>query len=101
MADWSPTTIAAFAAGAAVVFAAFFAGIVSVITAWRTIASKVSAIEGHVNSEKTASDGKLNTLQRENDLLREIMAEHKQTAALLAQSVATIANTPLKPKKEL
>jgi hypothetical protein len=86
----SVSEISALAAGGALLIAAFFAGIVSVITAWRTMVGKVTAIEGHVNSEKTAAEGRENTLKRENELLREMLTERKQTAALLAQSVATL-----------
>lgn len=88
MTDLSVTSIAAIAAGGSILIGAFFAGIVSVITAWRTIAQKVTAIEGHVNSERTELVGKNTALQKENDLLREIIADKKQTAALLAQAAS-------------
>lgn len=91
MTDWSVTQITALAAGGAVLMGAFFAGIVSVITAWRTIAGKVSAIEAHVNSEATAANGRENTLKRENELLREMLTDHKIQSSLVAQSVATTA----------
>ncbi len=85
----SPLAIAAIGTAGAVLIGAFFAGIVSVITAWRTIAGKVSAIEGHVNSEKTASDGREASLRKENEMLREMIAEQKHVAGLLAQATAT------------
>lgn len=81
--------ITALSAGGAMLIAAFFAGLVSVITAWRTIAAKVSAIEGHVNSEKTADQGRLENLRNENGLLREMLNDRKTTASLLAQAVAS------------
>jgi hypothetical protein len=94
--------IAAIAAGGAVVIAALAAGIVSIITAWRAIATKVSAIEGHVNSEKTAAEGRIDNLRNENALLREMIVDRKQTASLLAQSVATAARpAPLDPTNAL
>jgi hypothetical protein len=86
--DLSVASIAALAAGGAILISAVFAGIVSVITAWRTIVQKVTAIEGHVNSEKTAGEGRENTLKRENELLREMLADRKLTAALLAQAAS-------------
>lgn len=47
---------------------------------------KTAVIEGHVNSEKTRAAGEIATLQKEVLLLRELMADKKETAALLAQS---------------
>jgi hypothetical protein len=85
----TPLTIAALASAGAVLLAAFFAGLVSVITAWRTIAGKVSAIEGHVNSEKTAADGREAALRGEIILLREIITDLRSRAALLAQAAST------------
>lgn len=49
---------------------------------------KTAVIEGHVNSEKTRAAGEIATLQKEVLLLRELMADKKETASLLAQSVA-------------
>ena len=89
MTDLSLPVIAALSTAVVLIIGAFFAGLVSVITAWRTIAGKVSAIEGHVNSEKTASEGRENALRQENALLREIIADKKATAGLLAQAAAT------------
>lgn len=86
--ELSVTTITALATAGAVLIAAFFAGLVSVITAWRTIAQKVTAIEAHTNSEKTAADGRETTLKRENELLRELLTEGRQTAAVLAQAAS-------------
>jgi hypothetical protein len=45
-------------------------------------------VEAHVNSKETGYLGKIETLEKENALLREMGAEKKQTAALLAQAVA-------------
>lgn len=76
--------------------AAVVGGVVTVVMGWfafkTTLASlkeKVDKIEGHVNSEKTAAEGREAALRKENALLREIMADKKETAALLAQAVAT------------
>lgn len=67
-------------------------GIVSIITAL-----KVAKIEAHVNSQKTAMEEQAKARMRENDLLREMLEDRKQQAALLAQAVATrlrAADTP-------
>jgi len=88
MTELSAPAIIAIGAAGAVIIGAIAAGVVSVITAWRTIAGKVSAIEGHVNSEKTASDGRENALRAENTLLREIIADKRASAGLLAQAAA-------------
>lgn len=96
MTQWSAASIAALGAAGAIIIGAFFGGVVSVITAWRTIAGKVSAIEGHVNSEKTAAEGREAMKDKEILMLREMLAERKITAALLAQSVATV-QTPAIP----
>lgn len=84
MSEMSPVTIAALAAAGAMLIGAFFAGIVSVINAWRSVAGKVNAIDAHVNSEKTASTGRENTLRRENELLREMLTEQKLQQATQA-----------------
>lgn len=46
-------------------------------------------IAGHVNSEKTAAQGKITTLEKEVALLREMMADKTAAATLLAQAAAT------------
>lgn len=53
------------------------------------VKTKAEVIVGHVNSEKTAAQGREATLEAENVLLRQIIAEKKETAMLLAQAVAT------------
>lgn len=52
------------------------------------IAATTAKIDGHVNSEKTASDGREAALRREIELLRESLTDTKATAALLAQAAA-------------
>lgn len=89
MNDLTPGLIAAYAGGMAIVIAAVAAAIVSVITSWRTLTASVAKIEGHVNSEKTAAEGRENTLTREKELLLEIIAAQKLSASLLAQAAAT------------
>ena len=89
----TPAEIAALGAAGVVLIGAVAGAIVTVITAWSTVAGKVSAIEGHVNSEKTAADGRERTLQSENDLLREIIADQKAAAGLLAQAVVSRSRT--------
>lgn len=101
MNDLSVTSIAALGAAGAILIGAFFAGIVSVITAWRTIAQKVTAIEGHVNSEKTAAEGREAAKDKEIALLREMLNDRKQTAALLAQATSHTQMTGAKPSPVL
>jgi len=54
-----------------------------------TVSRDTEAIKGHVNSEKTASDGRELALKREIELLREVNNGLKQAAALLAQAAAS------------
>lgn len=54
-----------------------------------TVAKDTEAIKGHVNSEKTAAEGRQRLLENENQLLRTMVADKKETAALLAQASAT------------
>lgn len=57
------------------------------------VARDTEAIKGHVNSERTASEGRELSLQKENALLREMVTHEKITASLLAQAAAG-ARTP-------
>jgi hypothetical protein len=59
-----------------------------------SVAKDTEAIKGHVNSEKTASDGREAALRAENDMLRQIIAEKKATADLLAQAAAQVLGVP-------
>lgn len=58
-----------------------------------TVVKDTEAIKGHVNSEKTASEGRIETLRRENQLLREHMQDIKSSAEMLAQAVAARPRT--------
>lgn len=51
--------------------------------------SKAEVITGHVNSAATAAAAKIDALQRELEQLREMLADKKETAALLAQAAAS------------
>lgn len=82
----SVATIAALAAGASLIIGAFAAAVVTVIQAWRSVATKVTSIDAHVNSERTAMLGREATLKRENELLQQMLIDQKVTAALLAQA---------------
>lgn len=53
------------------------------------VKTKAEVIVGHVNSEKTAAQGREATLAAENVLLRQLIAEKKEAAGLLAQAAAT------------
>jgi hypothetical protein len=81
----SPLAVSLVTGALVAVIGAFFAGIVSVVTAWRTVANKVAAIEGHVNSEKTAAIGRESTLRAENILLRELVTEQKLAREQIAK----------------
>lgn len=59
-----------------------------------TVARDTEAIKGHVNSEKTAAQGREALLQRENHLLREMLTDKSTTARLLAQAVAVAGAIP-------
>lgn len=52
------------------------------------VKDKTIAIETHVNGERTAAIARERALVEENKLLRQIVEDKKQTANLLAQSVA-------------
>jgi hypothetical protein len=88
MGDLNATTIAALAGACVLVIGAIAGGIVTIITAIHQVGAKADVIVGHVNSEKTASQGREATLQAENALLREMLADSKGRAALLAQAAA-------------
>lgn len=53
-----------------------------------TVVTDTAVVKGHVNSEKTAGEGRELALLKENILLREMIAEKKADAALLAQAAA-------------
>jgi len=86
-------------AGAVTIIGAVAAGLVTVIKAvselrelrhdLATVSRDTETIKGHVNSEKTAADGRELALRREIELLREIAGSQKEAAALLAQAVAS------------
>ena len=100
-----PSTITILGGITLSVIAALAAAVVSVINALRisdvrekqtrdaalidTVARDTETIKGHVNSEKTAAEGREITLRSENQLLREIIADKKNAASLLAQATAT------------
>lgn len=52
------------------------------------VAADTEAIKGHVNSEKTASEGRERLLENENKMLKEMIADKRMTASLLAQASA-------------
>jgi hypothetical protein len=75
------------------IIAAVGAVVVNVIIAWRTgkVADqtliKAAVIEGHVNSKETKYNEQIISLQKENELLKNTIADKDKTAALLAQSI--------------
>lgn len=58
-----------------------------IITSYFT-GKKLSMIEAHVNSQKTADASKIQALDNENRLLREQASENSRIAAVLAQSAS-------------
>lgn len=67
------------------------------------VSAKADVIVGHVNSEKTAAEGREINLRNEIRILRQNIVEHIQTAALLAQAVAqagvTVRAAPAAPQE--
>ena len=54
----------------------------------REVGTTVATIAGHVNSERTAAEERSKAKDREIELLREMLQQEKQSAALLAQAAA-------------
>jgi hypothetical protein len=104
-----PLTVTLIGGMIVTVISAIVTGVVSIITAIQvkaakdqqaqngerivTVVASTKAIEGHVNSEKTAAQGREVALQQENKMLREMVAEKANTAALLAQAAAGRASS--------
>lgn len=57
------------------------------------IVSKTDSIVHATNSAATASTALTASLQKQNDMLRDSLAEKKETAALLTQALATAKTT--------
>lgn len=89
---------------------AIMSGIANIIAVWRTeskvdvntamtagIASEVGIVSGHVNSAATASSTKIDSLEQQVTLLRELLSDQKATAAVLAQSQAAVAQVAATP----
>ena len=73
------------------VISAIGAAAVLIIRALHDVTVTAGKIEVAVNSEKTASNAMIESLRKENALLREVITDKKATAQLLAQSVAIVA----------
>lgn len=52
------------------------------------LGAQAEVINGHVNSKASASDAKIDALQQQLELMRSMLAEKQQTAAVLAAAVA-------------
>lgn len=100
----NPTTITLVGGMIVTIIGVIVTGVLQVINAMRVtantnqivaVAKDTEAIKGHVNSEKTASEGRETTLRRENALLREMLTDKKATAGLLAQASALRARSPV------
>jgi len=107
MTNWpEPLTITLIGGMIVTVIGSIVTGIVAVITALRvtvvsrqqeltrgdllTVAKDTETIKGHVNSEKTAAEGRETALKMENLLLREQLAQENVTKRLLAQAAALV-----------
>ena len=117
MTDWpEPVTITLVGGMIVTIIGSIVTGVVTVITALRvvtvvkqqdiassnllTVAKDTETIKGHVNSEKTAAQGREETLRMENALLREQLAQENITKRLLAQAAALVpalATVPVDP----
>jgi len=115
--DWpEPVTITLVGGMIVTIIGSIVTGVVTVITALRvvtvvkqqdiassnllTVAKDTETIKGHVNSEKTAAQGREETLRMENALLREQLAQENITKRLLAQAAALVpalATVPVDP----
>ena len=100
-----------------VILGVVFAGLAQLIATWRngtkldtntaatvataatvnTIQTKAAVIEGHVNSKEAKYVEQILALQRENELLRQMIADKRETAAILAQAVAIERATAVQP----
>lgn len=107
MTNWpEPLTITIFGGMVVTVIGSIVTGIVTIITAVRvgvvakqqdmtassllTVQKDTETIKGHVNSEKTAAEGREAAQKMEIQLLREQLADEKTTKRLLAQAAALI-----------
>jgi hypothetical protein len=103
----TPTYTAAevltFIAAFGVLIGGLGAVIVNIIVALRTgkqlevVNAKADVITGHVNSASDRAAAQIAVLQREVSLMRAVIAEKRETAALLAQAVTLGPPTPHLP----
>ena len=102
--NFSPSELTAITVASAALLATVFTGIVNIITALRAerkidhaivkveeVHSEARLITGHVNSAATAATAKIDAMQKQIDQLTRLLAEGKETAAVLAQSAADVA----------
>jgi len=76
MGEWSPTAVALIITTIGVV-------IEKTLTSYFT-GKKLAMIEAHVNGQKSSDNAKIESLQRENIMLREHAAEKREIASVLA-----------------
>lgn len=95
MTDYAPTIMAsaAFLTALAGLVRSFLnaAAIAKNTTTTQAIDKKTEVVAAHVNSQKTADMAKIESLQKQVSDLLVLLAEKKETAALLAQSAAISA----------
>lgn len=78
MEQWTPANVAMLVGAIGIVVANIIKELYS--------GKKLAMIEAHVNSQSTAYQGEIKSLQKENQLLRETAAVNKEIASVLAQS---------------
>jgi outer membrane murein-binding lipoprotein Lpp len=101
---FTPSELTAITIASGALVATIFAGVVNIITALRSerkidhaiirvddVSAKADVITGHVNSAASASAAKIDKMQATIDTLTNLLADSKQTAAVLAQSTADVA----------
>jgi hypothetical protein len=101
---FTPSELTAIMIASGALVTTIFTGVVNIITALRAerkldhaivrvdeVGAKADVISGHVNSAATASTAKIDAMQKQIDQLTRLLADSKQTAAVLAQSRADVA----------
>jgi hypothetical protein len=97
---YTPTEVLVILGGVGGLVTTLGAAIVNIVVALRTnkkldantamtqvVSAKADVITDHVNGAASSAAAKIEALQQENQLLRAQIADHKETAALLAQAV--------------
>ena len=87
MDQWTPANVAMLVGAIGIVIANIIKELYS--------GKKLAMIEAHVNSQKTSDQARIDSLQKENQMLRDAASEKKEIAAVLAQVVSAKSSTGL------